>query len=338
MAKKSASIFTTILRASHQQRRTATRLLKSLAKPPPKPKPAKPSEPPAPGAWLPLHHAAAGIHLRAWLYLPASVQANAPLLVMLHGCDQTAADFAQGTRMNQAAEKAGYAVLYPQQSASRHPHRCWRWYERAVQQGEGEAAALAALVKTVLATYPFDAARVYIAGISAGAAMANIVALHHPALFAALGMHSGPVFGAGHSAVGALGVMQRGASARAQRAIEEVMQGRPANAMLPTILIHGDDDAVVRPVNQQQLAGQALLVNGVADDNVAKVTQKAATRRTLAYRVEDVRRGRKLLLRVVRIAGLQHAWSGGDPRLKFNSAPGPDASRLLLDFFSKHRR
>lgn len=330
MVKKRPPLLRTLLRAGQQQQRASARLLGALMAPPP---PVKQSAKPA-GSWLPLHDG----HLRAFLYWPASAVPGTPvpLAVMLHGCEQTATSFAEGTRLNLMAEKLGYAVLYPQQSASSHPQRCWRWYDRATQHGGGDAALVAAVVRHVVARYPIDARRVYIGGISAGAAMAHIVALNQPGTFAALGMHSGPVFGAGHSGVGALGVMRHGAASRADQAIAEVLLRQGGRSHLPTIVIHGDDDPVVRPVNQLQLAGQALRLNRLYDDGVEKLTEKAATRRTLAYRTRDVYRGRKLLLRVVRIAGLKHAWSGGDERFPFNAAAGPDASKLMLAFFSRH--
>ena len=154
--------------------------------------------------------------------------AGLPLIVMLHGCDQTATLFAQGTRMNQLAEAAGYAVLYPQQAVSTHPHRCWKWYDRATQQGGGDVPMIVGIINKVIASYPIDRSRIYICGISAGAGMANIVALNHPELFAGLGLHSGPIFGAGHSTIGALAVMQHGAGMRVDGAIAEVLDRRPS--------------------------------------------------------------------------------------------------------------
>ncbi|MDB5959339.1 MAG: depolymerase esterase [Massilia sp.] len=337
MVKRRASLLGAMLRVGRQQQR----MLGALMAPPAAPKARKKAAvkaTPAAGAWLSLSFVNLTARMRYWLYLPASAAPGVPLplAVMLHGCEQSAADFADGTRMNLAAEKAGYAVLYPQQSAVNHPQRCWKWYDRATQQGGGDAALIAAVVRAVLAAYPIDRRRVYIGGISAGAAMANIVALNFPGLFAALGMHSGPVFGAGHSRIGALGVMQHGAAARAEEAIAEVLLRQSGPAHLPTLVIHGEDDAVVRPVNQMQLAGQALHLNALGGESVEKLTEKAATRRTRAHLMRDVYRGRKLMLRMVRIAGLKHAWSGGDERFKFNAAAGPDASKLFLDFFSRH--
>jgi poly(hydroxyalkanoate) depolymerase family esterase len=261
-----------------------------------------------------------------------------PLVVMLHGCDQSATLFAQGTRMNQWAEKQGYAVLYPQQSVSAHPHRCWKWYDRATQHGGGDVSLIVGIVNTVLGKYPLDRARVYICGMSAGAGMANVVALNHPDLFAALGLHSGPLYGAGHSTMGALGVMKHGASHRVDSAIEEVLQRSPGFPAMPTMLIQGEADHVVHPVNQAQLTRQAMLLNRLPHGGRVDVATREGTRRSKPHRIHDVYSDRKLMLRVAQVAELKHAWSGGDDRLAFNSSAGPDASKMLLDFFSKHRR
>ena len=275
-----------------------------------------------------------------WLYLPDTpIPATGwPLVVMLHGCDQSATLFAQGTRMNQWAQKQGYAVLYPQQSVSSHPHRCWKWYDRATQQGGGDVSVIVGIVERVAGQYLIDRSRIYISGISAGAGMANIVALNHPDLFAAIGLHSGPLFGAGHSTIGALGVMKHGASLRVDRAIEEVLEQRPGFPPMPTMLIHGEGDEVVRLVNQAQLTRQAMLLNRFPHGTQVEVSSREGTRRANPYRMHDVVRDRKVMLRVAQIAELKHAWSGGDETLSFNSGAGPDASKMLLDFFGKHRR
>lgn len=374
MVKKSASPWLRgLLRAGKQQQRTASRALKVLLKastPKPAPKPrAKPRvklevKPlpartaaargalpagvvPASGKWLASHYTACADNglgparrMSYWLYIPDKLPSAAgmPLLVMLHGCDQSATLFAQGTRMNQWAEKKGYAVLYPQQSVSSHPHRCWKWYDRAAQQGGGDVCVIAGLVSKVADAYPIDRSRIYIAGISAGAGMANIVALNHPDLFAAIGLHSGPLFGAGHSTVGALGVMQHGASNRVDSAIEEVLLKRPGFPALPTMLIQGAGDTVVRPVNQAHLARQAMLINRLPPGGAADVATRAGTRRSHPHRIDDVSVGRKVMVRVALVEQLAHAWSGGDERLSYNSGMGPDASKMLLDFFAKHRR
>lgn len=367
----------TLVRAGKQQQRTVNRALKVLlAAPKPKPKPtpkpkakqkakqkAKPAPrpavkrapgagagaaaAPAPGKWLASHYSGRADHgagamrrMSYWLYVPerAAGPAPLPLVVMLHGCDQSATLFAQGTRMNQWAEKRGYAVLYPQQSVSAHPHRCWKWYDRATQQGGGDVSLIVGIVNKVLEHYPIDRSRVYICGMSAGAGMANILALNHPELFAALGMHSGPLYGAGHSAIGALGVMRHGASDRVDSAIAEVLLRRPGFPAMPTMLIQGEDDPVVRPVNQAQLTRQAMLLNRLPAGGAVDVASRAGTARAHPHRIHDLYSGRKLMLRVAQVDQLKHAWSGGDARLSFNSDAGPDASTMLLDFFAQHQR
>ncbi|MES2259112.1 MAG: PHB depolymerase family esterase [Pseudomonadota bacterium] len=304
-----------------------------------------------PGRWLAAHysaspnagHPAGG--MAYWLYLPDNVPETAvrnglPLIVMLHGCHQTATQFAQGTRMNRLAEQKGYAVLYPQQLVSTQAQRCWKWYDRSTQEGGGDVRIITGIIGKVCEQYRIDRRRIYIAGISAGAAMANIVALNHPELIAAVGLHSSPMFGAGHSTIGALGVMQHGSAVRTESAIREVLARRPGFPSMPTILIQGEGDKVVRPINQSQLVRQSLLLNGLSPATQARVALKPAGRggSRHAHEIRDYHEGSKLLLRVAQISELDHAWSGGDPEVSFHSKAGPDASKMMLEFFAKHRR
>jgi poly(hydroxyalkanoate) depolymerase family esterase len=266
-----------------------------------------------------------------------------PLIVMLHGCEQTAAQFSQGTRMNQLAEQKGYAVLYPQQSLRSHPNRCWKWYDKPTQEGGGDVEMIVGMIEKVLEKYSIDRTRIYLCGISAGAAMANIVALNHPHLIAAIGLHSAPLFGAGHSPISGFGVMQLGASSRVVSAVAEVLHKCPEFPQMPAILIQGRGDKIVRPINQAQLAQQCRLLNRLAEDSALPLVVKPASRAGSrnsgnAYDIRDFYQRKKLLLRVIQIAGLEHAWSGGDGRLAFNSSAGPDASKLMLAFFARHRR
>lgn len=285
-----------------------------------------------------------------WLYLPRCLTDSArqdglPLVVMLHGCHQSACEFAEGTRMNALAEAKGYAILYPQQLLSSQAQRCWRWFDRSAQQGHGEAGMLAALIEHVCARQRIDRRRIYACGLSAGAGMAAVLAVTHPQLIAAVGMHSGPVFGVGATALGALHIMRHGAAARADAAIgnllaQRAMQPHQPSSMMPALLIHGEDDPVVSQINQQQLARQWLQLNGLPLGPASRIAVKTATRggSRNAHEIQDFVARRKLILRVVRIAGLRHAWSGGDPRFRFNAGASPDASRMALEFFGRHRR
>lgn len=276
-----------------------------------------------------------------WLFLP-EMHADAPpdslpLVVMLHGCGQTAPEFAAGTRMNQAAAREGFAVLYPQQSLSAHPQRCWPWYRRVVQEGGDELALIAAMVERTCVRSRLDSHRVYVAGLSAGAALAHALALRRPDLFAAVALHSGPVYGVADSRMSAFTVMQQGTRdpvtpiARLQRE-----QGG-AHAM-PSLIIQGEQDQVVRPANAAQLFAQCCAVNELDPAQVAPPRLYAARKGCNAYRITEAGRGRCMLVRLVEVAHLSHAWSGGDAALRYNAAPGPDASAMLWAFFRRHVR
>src|SRR6476661_6712310 len=209
-----------VKQAARAQRSQQRKLLKSLLpKPPAKARrtPAKaavtsltPAKAPRqavapaggrlPGKWMAFYYSslADGGKLPArrmpyWLYIPANAPIGPlPLVVMLHGCEQSAEQFARGTRMNALAEQKGFAVAYPQQSLRGHPNRCWHWYERTTQDGGDDVRLIAGIIDKVCAAYPIDRGRIYAAGLSAGAGMANILALRHPDKIAAVGLHSGP--------------------------------------------------------------------------------------------------------------------------------------------------
>lgn len=381
MAKQApgARLLRTLTRAAKTQQSTLRKLMVSYAAPPKKRARKSPSSQagvqvpsadsqgkqrpglPAPGDWLaggyPLllsQGQAVVQHIQYWLYLPKQIPESVarqgwPLIVMLHGCQQSATEFAEGTRMNRLAEDKGYAVLYPQQLLNLQAQRCWRWYDRSVQQGAGETFALAALIGSVCDQHAIDRRRIYACGLSAGAGMAAVLALNHPELIAAVGLHSGPVFGVGHTPMGALHVMRHGALAQADAAILGVIQRRAIHAsprtpepmpVMPAVLIQGENDQVVRPINQQHLTRQWLQLNGIPEGPATRVTVKRAGRggSQNVHEIHDYVIRRKPLLRVVRIAGLGHAWSGGDPNLRFNAAAGPEASRVILEFFGRHRR
>jgi poly(hydroxyalkanoate) depolymerase family esterase len=287
-----------------------------------------------------------------WLYLPAGVAdtpaASAtprPLVVMLHGCLQSAADFAAGSRMNQLAERKGFAVLYPQQSSTADAHRCWHWYKRATQQGEGDIGVIAAMVAQVQQKHGLDTSRTYVAGLSAGAALAAILALRHPGLFAAVGMHSAPVFGTTHSPFSAYRAMQHGSASSYSAAARE-FAGAEFPGM-PAILIHGDNDTVVRRINGDQLAEQFEIINAPALAQGASgegpVVRRHPERRggrkpRHAYQTSTWYAGRKPQLVKCDVDALGHAWSGGDASVEFSEPQGPDATLMMWTFFTYHRR
>jgi poly(hydroxyalkanoate) depolymerase family esterase len=282
------------------------------------------------------HHV--GRSLPYGLYLPPGRKTKGmPVVVMLHGCKQSMDSFAEGTRMNLLADRHGFAVVYPEQSERAHPHQCWHWYDARDAAGGGEAASVVSLVDALVEEHGFDRSRVYLAGLSAGAGLAMLLAVRSPSRFAAIALHSGPAFGEARSGVTALDVMRRGVH-HDPVALVDTQLGARIHPGMPAIVVQGDADAVVAPVNAEQLAVQLLRLNGLAD--ARGVRQGVVSRETFkdGYREQDYELDGASVVRLCRVAGLDHAWSGGDDTVPFHSSTGPDASTLIWDFFEDHRR
>ena len=278
------------------------------------------------------------------LYLPAIAATDSrsvsplplPLVVMLHGCKQDAADFAQGTAMNALAGQKECLVLYPEQSSRANPMRCWNWFEPANQdKGTGEPAMIAALTRQVLQSHDADPARVYIAGLSAGGAMAATVAGLYPELFAALGVHSGIPTGAASNVVAAFSAMRRGAH-RSTLAQEK-------DGAMPTIIFHGSADKTVHPGNGDQIADSALAAlaaSGLALERTQRTeeSQAATGRRRSALRTIYSAADGKPYVEHWSVESGPHAWSGGSEAGSFTDPQGPGASLAMLEFFLQHRQ
>jgi poly(hydroxyalkanoate) depolymerase family esterase len=281
-------------------------------------------------------HAAGERAYRLFVPRGAAAAGARPLLVMLHGCKQDAADFAAGTRMNELAQAHGWVVLYPEQARSANGLGCWNWFKAGHQQrGRGEPAILAGLVRHVVATEDIDPRRIYVAGLSAGGAMAATLAGTYPELFAAVGIHSGLPYAAANDVMSAFRAMRAGP--RAAPAV------RPeATAGPPTIVFHGDLDDTVHPDN-----GEAL----VAGARTAAAQPRAGPMRSWT-RVERGRApGGHAFTRTIHtsadgriqaehwlVHGAGHAWFGGSPRGSYTDPRGPDASAEMLRFFATHCR
>jgi poly(hydroxyalkanoate) depolymerase family esterase len=276
------------------------------------------------------------------LYLPSgsSARDSLPLIVMLHGCNQDSLTFAEGTRMNALAEECRFAVLYPQQGQGSNPLRCWNWFEAASLAGAGEAALIARLIAQVSERRPIDRRRVYLAGMSAGGAMANVLAVRHSRLFAACATHSGLMFGAAHSPLQALAAMRSGATAATIEAARRLMRETEPAVTVPTLVIHGDQDTTVSPANAQQIIDELKFRAEFIDPagGALLLSEELCIDAGRSYRQQDYSRQGRIELRKILITGLAHAWSGGDDRLEFNDAVGPAASRLVVDFVTQYQR
>jgi poly(hydroxyalkanoate) depolymerase family esterase len=247
---------------------------------------------------------------------------------MLHGCTQNPDDFAIGTGMNRLAEERGFIVAYPGQPASANPSACWNWFDVAHQtRDEGEPAILAGVTRAVMAEFAVDPARVYVAGLSAGGAMAAVLSATYPELYAAAGVHSGLPRGAAADLPSALAAMRGSETPPAPGA-------RLANGRVRTIVFHGANDKVVHPSNAAAILADACA--GLADPAQESILDGAAGGRT--YTRTLVMDGRGVPhAEYWAVDGLGHAWSGGSPEGSFTDARGPDASREMLRFFLETR-
>jgi poly(hydroxyalkanoate) depolymerase family esterase len=276
------------------------------------------------------------------LYLPGRYDANRswPLLVMLHGCKQDPVAFSEGTRMNQLADQEGFLVLYPEQKRFANAYRCWNWFDSSAQRAGGEAALIAGMVRDVSAAYAVDPARVYIAGLSAGGAMTSIMASCYGNLFAACAVHSGLMYRAAESVSEASKAMKRGSRASPEEVARQAVAQKEF-AYVPVIVIHGSGDNTVNAVNADQVVEQFLAMSVHGGEDGTKLTEFSSSKRggdRYPYEIREYRRGHALLLRKVLVYGLDHAWSGGNPEHPFNDPNGPDASRMIWEFFSDFQR
>ncbi|MBA2443425.1 MAG: PHB depolymerase family esterase [Rubrobacter sp.] len=279
------------------------------------------------------------------LYIPTgSTGQPLPLLVMLHGCTQNAEDLATGTRMNALAESGVFLVVYPEQAASANASRCWNWFETGDQRRDrGEPSIIAGITRQIAATQPIDTRRIYVAGMSAGGAMAAVMGATYPDLYAAVGVHSGVAYGAAHDLPSAFRAMKQGAShaARAKtRTAEDIGAGEPGRAV-PTIVFHGDRDGTVHRRNGEQVLHQSSGVGttgrdaGGDDPRVTVRRGQAPGGRAYTRSVYHDATGRPVAEQWL-VHGAGHAWSGGSVRGSYTDAHGPDASAEMVRFFLDH--
>ncbi len=278
------------------------------------------------------------------LYVPAKPATEPPpVVVMLHGCTQSADDFAAGTRMNQLADEHGFLVLYPEQAVHANASKCWNWFKPQDQQRDaGEPSLIAGMVREVVNQHGADPHRVFVAGLSAGAAMAVVLGEAYPDLFAGVGAHSGLPYGSAHDIPSALAAMKgRHSAAGPSHGMSAAASAPPGKTVhaVPTIVFHGDRDQTVRPANgvqieqqaQQAHARQATLA-GDAAPQVVKDDGIAAGGRRFSRTVHLNHAG-QARIESWTLHGAGHAWSGGHPGGSYTDAAGPDASSEMLRFF-----
>ena len=258
------------------------------------------------------------------LYVPPGADAvPLPLVVMLHGCTQNAEDFAAGTEMNRAGQEHGFYVLYPEQSPKANPQKCWNWFKHNHQQkGRGETSILADMTREVMKSHSIDPRRVYVAGLSAGGAMAAILGQAHPELYAAVGVHSGLAPGMAKDLPSALAAM-KGTGANTP-----VGKG----SGVPVIVFHGDRDSTVNLNNAHHVV--AASAGSSAHAESVRVTGPSGSRSSTQHTYRNA--AGAIVAEYWQIHGGGHAWAGGSASGSYTDQTGPDATAEMLRFFLEH--
>ena len=286
-----------------------------------------------------------------FVYTPQGYQANlpAPLVVMLHGCRQTPEDFAAGTQMNTLADRHQFIVVYPKQSGASNHQRCWNWFHATNHlRGSGEPALIVGMVQAVrqaTSNWTIDPARVYVAGLSAGGALAGILGSTYPDVFAAIGIHSGTVYRAATSMEAGLRAMRGGGPDPEQQGQLAYQAMGSFARVVPTIVFQGTGDYIVAPINGDQVVRQWMQTNHLASGGSyapdfatpGSITSGQAPHGR-AYTVQRWNDAQgKEIQAYWRVTGMGHAWSGGSYSGSYADPRGPDASLALYEFFMAHR-
>ncbi|MDP2264789.1 MAG: PHB depolymerase family esterase [Hydrogenophaga sp.] len=281
------------------------------------------------------------------LYIPAQAATatpqSLPLVVMLHGCTQTADDFAAGTQMNRLADEHGFLVAYPEQASGANSSRCWNWFRAEDQvRAAGEPAILAGIAQAVLADQPVNPKQVFVAGLSAGAAMAVILGETYPEVFAAVGAHSGLPYAAAHDVSSALAAMKgRGVmGGRPHLPGTADDPRRPTLQAVPLIVFHGDRDHTVQHSNGEHIVQQASRAHAGRSAGAGQPaglhtrtesgTAPGGRRYTRTVHTDHSGQPR---VEAWTLHGAGHAWSGGSATGSYTDPTGPDASAEMLRFF-----
>jgi poly(hydroxyalkanoate) depolymerase family esterase len=271
------------------------------------------------------------------LYIPSRYDKShpAPLVVVLHGCTQDPDDIARGTRFNEIAEEKGFLVAYPEQPQKYTGLKCWNWFDAQHQQREkGEPALIAAITQCVINEYSIDPRRVYVAGVSAGAAMALTTAYAYPEVFAAAGIHSGIAYGAVTSIAGALNAMHSGAQDPSSLP-SAVIKGMGSARHFPAIVFQGKADKSVNLVNGEQIVSQLSALYAPAP--LRKLAETTGEAGGYHYTRRIYGNGKPYVEEWV-IDELAHAWSGGSKAGTYTDPSGPDATKEMVRFFMEHPR
>lgn len=260
------------------------------------------------------------------LYVPASAPDRPRgLVVMLHGCKQDPEDFAAGTGMNAVAEAYGLVIAYPRQSGADNASSCWNWFRPADQMRDrGEPSIIAGITKDIMWDFGLDRSRVFVAGLSAGGAMAAVMGQTYPDLYSAAGIHSGLAYGSAND------VMSAFSSMRGDGGLASGPKRLANGHRLRTIVFQGSADRTVHPSKADRIVAAAAPTG--AGCAVRRESGRSAGGR-IYTRTIVADPGGNPAVEYWLVEGAGHAWSGGHPSGTYTDPHGPDASCQMVRFF-----
>lgn len=297
-----------------------------------------------------------GLYANLWgareyqVWVPSNYRAGIklPVVLMLHGCGTEPNSMAAVSRYNELADRENFIVVYPRQNVTSNPTRCWNFMLASNQgRGMGEPSILMGILNKVSSKYGADGARVYVTGISAGGAMAAIMAACYSDVFAAVMVHSGGMY------KGATGLLSAADSLLSGSSFDPKVRGRDAwqcsgspRRLMPALVFHGTADIVVNPINGDQTVEQFIQTSDYGDDGADNDSAAYRTYSTVrenvpygrSYTIDTYRSNGTVVAQKYTVADMNHAWSGGPPVWPFSDELGPDATGISWDFFKQYRR
>lgn len=291
------------------------------------------------------------------VYIPEKLigKKNAPVVVMLHGCTQSPEIFATGTRIEKWADKHQFIAIFPEQSTLSNPKKCWNWFLPINQNRTGEPAAIVGILDKVIGQYKASKEKVFVAGMSAGAGMANVLVNCYPERFKAIASHDGPRYLAsayeltnkqqGKDVIDPFKVPTFTAAALGFQcsgfgAFYALKQER----QIPSIIFHSDNSPSMPSSYATEVEEQLLLLNDFLDNSFAdqskkltKTTRVIPDGKTYGFtHTKHLLPSGKALIEKYIVNHQDHSWSGGDDKYPYNDPNGPDASKIIFDFFKQY--
>jgi poly(hydroxyalkanoate) depolymerase family esterase len=275
--------------------------------------------------------------LRMYSYVPAGLPANAPLVVVLHGCTQSAASYNKGSGWSTLADRYGFALLLPQQQLNNNPLRCFNWFRPEDNEREkGEPLSIRQMVDRMLGDHHLDPRRVYVTGTSSGGAMTNVMLATYPEVFAGGAVIAGVPYRTARGLQEGLESIFQGRSRSASEWGELVRAASTHSGPWPKLSIwHGDADTAVKPVNAEEIIKQWTDLHGLDLQPTIRMTVDGYPRRVWQGPDGDE------LIESYTITGMSHGAAldpGAEPHQCGTAAPffnavGISSTHRIADFW-----